>query len=205
MKTDEILPDAHLQRCLDFHGHLCPGLAIGYRAAEAALERLNEGRAEDEELVAILETDACGADAVQVLTSCTFGKGNLFHRDYGKQVYTFASRRSGKGLRIALKAGAFQLSPRHAELIEKIRNDTATEQERAEFQDLHRGKSYEMLEIDLDDLFSIEPVTIDIPEKARIEPSILCARCGEPTMGGKLVKVGERLLCKPCMEQEQAR
>jgi formylmethanofuran dehydrogenase subunit E len=205
MKIDEAWSEAHLQRCRDFHGHLCPGLAIGYRAAEAALERLNEERAEDEELVAILETNACGADAVQVLTSCTFGKGNLFYKDYGKQVYTFASRRSGKGLRIALKPGAFQLSPRHAELIERIRNDVATEQERAEFQDFHRSKSHEMLEIDLDDLFSIEPVTIDIPEKARIEPSILCARCGEPTMAGKLVKAGERSICKPCSEQEQAR
>ncbi|MBI5571662.1 MAG: TraR/DksA C4-type zinc finger protein [Desulfomonile tiedjei] len=205
MKTDKTLSEAHLQRCLDFHGHLCPGLAIGYRASEAALERLRETRAEDEEMVAILETDACGADAVQVLTGCTFGKGNLFHKDYGKQVYTFASRRSGKGLRIALNSGAFQLSPRHAELIQKIRNDEATDGERSEFKEFHTRKSHELLDMDLKQLFSIEPVTVAIPEKARMEPSILCARCGEPTMAGKLEKVGERLLCKPCFEQEQIR
>ncbi len=32
----------------------------------------------DEELFAIVETDACGADAIQVITGCTFGKGNFF-------------------------------------------------------------------------------------------------------------------------------
>ena len=28
------------QRRLEFHGHSCPGLAIGFRACEAARERL---------------------------------------------------------------------------------------------------------------------------------------------------------------------
>jgi len=33
------------QRCAAFHGHICPGLAIGYRAARLAMERLQESRA----------------------------------------------------------------------------------------------------------------------------------------------------------------
>jgi len=64
------------KRCVEFHGHICPGLSIGYRAALAGMDRLNEERAPDEEIVAIVETDACSADAVQVLTGCTFGKGS---------------------------------------------------------------------------------------------------------------------------------
>lgn len=28
------------QRCVEFHGHECPGLAIGYRASLAAREKL---------------------------------------------------------------------------------------------------------------------------------------------------------------------
>lgn len=39
-----------------FHGHMCPGLAIGIRAAEAALDQIGP-HAEDEEVVAIVETD----------------------------------------------------------------------------------------------------------------------------------------------------
>ena len=83
-----------------FHGHVCPGLALGYRAAETALERLRTGRAEDEELVTIAETDACGVDAIQVLTGCTVGKGNLFFKNYGKHAFTFINRLTGDAVRI---------------------------------------------------------------------------------------------------------
>ena len=83
-----------------FHGHECPGIAIGYRMATAAMARLSTIRAADEELVAIVENDACGVDAVQCLTGCTFGKGNLLFRDYGKQVYTIYARSSRQGVRV---------------------------------------------------------------------------------------------------------
>ena len=62
--------------CVRFHGHSCPGLASGYRAATAAMEALGVKRPEDEELVAICETDACGVDAIQVIAGTTAGKGN---------------------------------------------------------------------------------------------------------------------------------
>src|SRR5512143_3805622 len=86
---------------VDFHGHSCPGLALGYRVSVRALKEF-KGRAADEEMVAIVENSSCAVDAVQVMTGCTFGKGNLIFRDYGKQVYTFFTRPSGKGLRISI-------------------------------------------------------------------------------------------------------
>ena len=72
-----------LDKVIDFHGHWCPGLATGIRAAEWAVKEL--GKAADEEIVAVVETDMCGVDAIQYLTGCTFGKGNLIHQDYGKK------------------------------------------------------------------------------------------------------------------------
>ena len=84
-----------------FHGHACPGLALGYRVSQRALKEFRN-RAGDEELVAIVENNSCAIDAVQVMTGCTFGKGNLIFRDFGKQVYTFIRRPSGKGIRIAV-------------------------------------------------------------------------------------------------------
>ncbi len=94
-----------LQQVIRFHGHLCGGILLGYRAAKAGLERLGARRAEDEELIAIVENDSCAVDAVQVLTGCTFGKGNLFFRDHGKHVYTFALRPSGRAVRVSRKPG----------------------------------------------------------------------------------------------------
>ena len=81
------------EEIIQFHGHECPGLAIGYGMATAAMEKLDSIRAEDE-LVSIVENDACGVDALQCITGCTFGKGNLLFRDYGKNIYTIYCRSS---------------------------------------------------------------------------------------------------------------
>jgi len=163
------------------------------------MDWLKENRSEDEELVAIVETDACGADAVQVVTGCTFGKGNFLHKDYGKQVLSLISRKSGKGVRIAMRAGAFQPNERHMELVGKLRSETATPEEIEEFQSLHRQRSCQVLEMPLEALFKIEPTSVAIPEKARVEPSKLCDLCGEPTMGSKLNTENDRLVCRDCL------
>jgi formylmethanofuran dehydrogenase subunit E len=199
MTADEIFLNTDFQRCVDFHGHICPGLAIGYQAAKAGMASLQKNRAEDEELVAIVETDACGADAIQVLTGCTFGKGNFIFRDHGKHAFTLAGRKSGRGVRIALKPGVLEITERHRVLMDKLRQDGATEEERKEFQELHLQKSRFILEKSPEDLFTIKPVNLSLPPKARIEPSKLCARCGEPTMGSKLAKMEELEICRECL------
>jgi len=86
-----------------FHGHVCPGLAMGFRAASLAVQELASLRAGDEELVAIVENTSCAVDAIQMVSGCTAGKGNLIFRDYGKQVYTFIRRADGAALRLALR------------------------------------------------------------------------------------------------------
>ena len=186
------------QKCAEFHGHVCPGLAIGYRAAKAGMEWLAAKRAEDEEVVAILETDACGADAIQVLTGCTFGKGNFFHRDFGKQAFTLLGRKIGRGIRLTLRTGAFELSARHRELSDRIREGLATAEEKGEFQKLHEGKSLEILGKPLPDLFVMKEVSPPIPPKARIEPSKPCQICGESTMGSKLQTYKGKEICRAC-------
>jgi len=91
------------EKAMEFHGHICPGLTVGFRAAEEALRRIGVSQAKDEELVAIVENEACGVDAVQVLTGCTFGKGNLLFRDWGKQMFTLVRRNDGQRIRLAVK------------------------------------------------------------------------------------------------------
>ena len=95
------------EKVCEFHGHVCPGLALGFRVTTLALQKLNISRSVDEEMITFVENNACGVDAVQVLSGCTFGKGNLFFLDHGKQVYTFARRSNGKAVRISVKQGAF--------------------------------------------------------------------------------------------------
>ena len=90
----ELSPE-QIAKAVDFHGHWCPGLAIGLRAGEYVLNHM--GRAADEDIVALVETDMCAVDGIQVLTGCTFGKGNLRYQDHGKLAFTFYRRNDGKG------------------------------------------------------------------------------------------------------------
>jgi formylmethanofuran dehydrogenase subunit E len=199
MKEERSLLIDDFKKCADFHGHVCPGLAIGYQAAKAGIAWLEENRAIDEEVVAIVETNACGVDAVQVLTGCTFGKGNFIHKDHGKQVFTFISRESGKGVRIAMKPGVIEVGKRHQELLRKVMEGSATEEERKAFWAIHRKESQEILAKPAEALFTIKAVDIAIPPKATIESSIPCNRCGEPTMASKLVDQDGHKVCKDCL------
>ena len=70
--------EALWNKCAEFHGHKCPGLATGFRVATEAMAKLGlDGPEADEELVCVTENDSCAVDAVQVITGCTMGKGNL--------------------------------------------------------------------------------------------------------------------------------
>jgi len=201
MDADEILASADFKRCADFHGHVCPGLAIGYRAARAGMERLSEHRAVDEELVAIVENNACGVDAVQVLTGCTFGKGNFIFKDHGKQVFTFLGRKSGKGVRVARKPDDAEPDETHRELMRKIREETATEAERKMFRELHHERCRAILAKPTDELFSIRFVDVKPPPKAVIEPSVLCEKCGEPAMASRLGEEKGLKICRDCLKE----
>jgi len=188
------------QKCVEFHGHLCPGLAFGFQAAMAGMDFLSEARALDEEIVAIVETDACGTDAIQVITGCTFGKGNFIFKNYGKTAFTFVSRNSGKGVRIAKKYDPEPLlKTRHQELMQLIRENKADKTDHDEFWDLHRAKAMQILEQAPEHLFTITGITVAMPPKAKMEPSHRCDKCKEPTMASKLTQADSHFFCQSCM------
>ena len=201
MGAHEIMNSEDFKKCETFHGHVCPGLAIGYRAAKAGMAWLKEKRSEDEEIVAIVETDACSADAVQVITGCTFGKGNFIYKDYGKMAFTLLSRNSGRGVRIMLTGETARPDGEHMALIRKKIAGEISDDEQERFQHLHFKRSCMILEAPLDALFTIREISVKLPAKAPIEPSKACSRCGESTMTSKLARVDGQLLCRGCLDQ----
>lgn len=166
---------------------MCPGLAIGVRAARYALRELGP-HAQDEEVVAVVETDMCAVDAIQSLVGCTFGKGNLIHRDHGKNAFTFHRRADGKGVRLVTRPGAFP--PRDPAVDEAVHRARRTE---------------EILTCAEDALFRIEPVTAPPPLPARIHGSVVCEDCGEGVMETRSRRFGGRVLCIPCFERADRR
>ena len=199
METDQVLSNDDFKKCVDFHGHVCPGLAIGFRAANLGLAEVKEKRSVDEELVAVVENSACGVDAVQVLTGCTFGKDNFIHKDFGKHAFTFIGRNSGKGVRICMKPDVMSPNPRHRELMAKIREETATDEEKKTFWDIHQQRCREILTKPADELFTVSDVVVSLPPRARIEPSLACDHCGEPTMASRLAEKGGQQVCPGCL------
>jgi formylmethanofuran dehydrogenase subunit E len=185
-------------RCARFHGHVCPGLAIGFAAVKAGAEFLGLDAAEDEEIVAIVENDSCAVDAVQVLLSCTFGKGNLVFRDWGKQVFTFFDRKSGKGVRVALKGEMPSRAERHA-LKQKIDSGAATEADRKKWNDLREQEIIELVSPNAaSSRFDVKEVSVDIPPYATIVSTQECDVCGEPTMTTRMVEQHGKHLCGEC-------
>ena len=164
------------RQIIEFHGHDCPGLAMGYRMAAAALDGLNKARAQDEELVAIVENDACGVDALQCLSGCTFGKGNLLFRDYGKQVYTVYSRQSRQGVRVSFKV---------QDIPQTLRDD------RERF-------TRWLLSAPQAEILSVETVQMPDPEPARVFDSSICESCGEGVMETRTRQVDGKSICIPC-------
>lgn len=189
-----------LDATVSFHGHMCPGLAMGVRAAEVALERIGS-RSPDEDMVAIVETDMCGVDAIQFLTGCTFGKGNLIHRDYGKNAYTFIRRSDGRAIRVSTRPeGGVSKNPEWEDLFSRVRAATATASERERFQALHQQRAQQVLEAPIDELYTVREVEVAMPHRARIHASVICESCGEPTMETRVRRYGGRELCQPCFE-----
>ena len=191
--------DDDLRDVVQFHGHLCPGLALGYRVAKAALKELNAGRPQDEELVAVVENDSCAADAIQYITGATFGKGNLIFRDYGKHVYTFFNRRTGKGVRIAEDFRGFENDSRYGELSKRQQAGEDVSREMAEFK---MDKVAAVLRADDKDFLKIVPASSPLPSPARIRASVRCAMCGERFMESRARVTGGKSVCIPCFEKE---
>lgn len=160
------------EKAVAFHGHECPGLAIGVRACEIAAERLGIGASEDESIVCVTENDACGVDAVQALLSCTFGKGNLIYRDTGKQAFSFFERNSGKKIRLVLKPFEGEMS----------------RPERQKY----------ILEAPEENVFKIEKPSFEPPEKAKIFTTVICENCSEGTPEHKIRLQSGKKVCLDC-------
>lgn len=189
-----------VERVIEFHGHMCPGLAMGIRAAEVALDEIGP-HSPDEEVVAVVETDMCAVDAIQFLTGCTFGKGNLVHHDHGKSVFTFVRRSDGRAVRVSALPRAWGAAdPDWMELFNQVRAHTAAPEQRQRFFAIQAERSAQILAMAVDALYDVRQVHVDAPAPARILASIACGSCGEATMETRIRHLDGRQLCPPCFD-----
>ncbi len=193
-------PDDY-QKAIDFHGHCCPGLTIGYLAAKAALAHLKVERAEDEELVAIVESDGCGIDAIQVLLGCTIGKGNLIYKDYGKQAYTIGNRKTGQAVRVVMTGDMVPLTPEQEAIRTAVFSGHATPEQEAAWQKLQSERTARLLATPFEQVFKLQDVELKLPSEAKIFNSVICEYCGEKVMEARARLKNGKIACLTCTEE----
>jgi formylmethanofuran dehydrogenase subunit E len=196
MNLSDDLPVDFLE-AVRFHGHLCPGLAIGYVAAKVGMQVLGTGASEDEEVVAVVENNSCAVDAVQVLLGCTFGKGNLIFKDWGKQVFTFIDRRKSRAVRVSFTGPVPEREERRA-LRAKLDSGSASDAERKEWEELRHRAVNKILTADPHDFFLIREVPAGDPPRAEVVVTKPCGLCGEATVTTRMLEREGRLVCRDC-------
>jgi formylmethanofuran dehydrogenase subunit E len=197
-----------LTRTGEIHGHLCVGSAMGVIAAHWAMKELGVKESTGmEHVLAIVETNNCFSDGVQVVTGCTFGNNALIYRDYGKTAFTLL-KRNGEGIRIVAKREAGEnLKNRDQEAEELYRKvvteRSATREEEERMIELNREHCYDILSIPAEKIFDMEKVKMEVPAKySRILGSQICSKCGEKVMETRTVVRDGETLCLPCAKAE---
>ena len=206
-EIEDALAAGNLRRLLDLsgllHGHFCPASAMGVKGAARAVRELGVKSTGMEEIVAIVETNSCFSDGVQMVTGCSFGNNALIYRDYGKTAFTLA-RRTGEGVRISAVIDRVmeERSPETTNLWEKVVvNRAGTNEDSQRLTELWKELSLQVLDLPDEEVLVVKRVKIDVPAYARIFASVKCSVCGENSMEPRArVKEGKPV-CLPCSEQ----
>lgn len=189
-----------MHEVIAFHRHSCPGLAIGIRAAEYGMKLFPEVAPGN--FVCVTETDMCGVDAIQYIAGCSYGKGNLIHKDYGKTAFTFYDRNKMRGARL-LFAPKYpeEIAGESVYLAEKRKEGgfSAADDERNTA--LRTKMTQWLMTSKLEDIYSVEEVSVAPPRRAMVLESLDCEHCGEKTMESRTRRFGGKTLCIPCFEK----
>ena len=191
------------EMALAFHGHKCPAMPLGLRAAEAALNALGVTRAKDKELHVISETGkshaaGCFLDGIMSATGCTYGKANIEKRYYNKMAFTLIDVKKGTSVRVRLKDDFFG-NMLNSPFVAQRKQGVPPQDVPAEITDPLVNK---VMTMPAEMFLEIGP--IEKHEFARGKgcfDTALCAKCGERVFVDKLVESAAGKICIPCQEQ----
>ena len=196
-----------LKKAGELHGHHCNYLAYGIIAGLYGIKKLGITNTGMEEIIAIVETNNCFADGVQMVTGCSFGNNALIYRDYGKTSVTI-SKRDGQAIRLVLNP-EFEDSrekeyPEAYEMFNKLvaRRERGNPEDYARLMISFAEISAKELNVPAEKMFWIKQEKIEIPSFAPIFESVKCAKCGENVMISKAIKRDGEYYCIPCLNEE---
>jgi formylmethanofuran dehydrogenase subunit E len=186
------------------HGHKCPAMPMGLRAGAAAMNTLAVPRARDKDLVAILELGEdhcshCFGDGVQMITGCTFGKGNLRTLPYGKFGLTLVERATGRAVRVVPRAHA-QAKMKESRFFQEFRakgipaSKVPDEVVDPMIQQVMNAPEEQILVVGTE-------FRIEVDKMGEAFDTRPCDACGEMVVDRYLRVVGDKRVCIPCQER----
>ena len=153
------------------HGHYCPGLAIGVRAAVEGRRLMDDGNV-GRGLCVIAERSACWLDGM-MLVDATIGNGKLKLRDTGKVAFSFYNTESGASVRLVLKSGPAGQS--REEAIQWL------------------------LTAPFEEVFDVTDTKVPFPPFVPAPGEVLCSVCGEKTLESLVRVQNGKFVCPDCM------
>lgn len=163
-----------LERCVEWHGHLCMGQVLGLRMALKGMELL--GTRDAKRLIVTIENARCLADAIQVVTGTRVGRRSAKLVDLGKSAATFLDLETGRAWRVAVREFA----------------DPPGEKDAA---------CRAALDLPDEVMLAWRPVRVspgpmDLPGKPL--RAVPCARCGETVLDGRDLESADGPQCRSC-------
>ncbi len=161
-------------------------------------------RAKEKELLATVELGEdhcshCFGDGVQMITGCTFGKGNIRKVPYGKFGLTLTDRATGRSVRVVPRAEA-QAGMKKTTFFQEYRmkgvppSKVPDEVVEPLVQQVMNAPQEAILIVGAETRGPVE-------KKEETFASGVCATCGEMVVEKYLRVVGDRHVCIPCQEK----
>ena len=174
------------------HGHLCSGQVIGVRMSILGLGLLGYPCPlpfpEIKNIVGVVESERCLADAVSVASGLRFGRGSLKLINLGLLAATFGEISSGRAVRLLSREDSRQKVTAYAPQAKDLRN--------AEIEAYMVMPNAE--------LFEATAVRLHIPahEMPGARPEkVACEQCGILVRSGQARRQNGRTLCPVCAGQ----
>ncbi len=197
-------PKEFLKAGQQLHGHKCPAMPLGLRAGAAAMNALGVDRAADGQLVALVELGDnhcahCFADGIQMITGCTFGKGNIKQLGYGKFGLTLVEKSTGRSVRVVPRAdaqGATKQTPFFKEYREKGIPASKVPIE------VVQPLIDQVMAAPEDKILKVSEITPhELPKPVESFASFTCEHCGDMVVERYGRVVGSQKVCIPCHEE----
>jgi formylmethanofuran dehydrogenase subunit E len=171
------------------HGHLCAGQVVGVRMAMEGCRLIGLDNPRQlpqiKKLIVYVEMDRCATDAISFVTGVKLGRRSLKFVDNGIMAATFVNLETKKAFRLVSTEESRDLTESYAPEITDRR--------------LQQIEAYKRMEIET--LFTITPVVVDVPACDMPGPTrfkAVCQQCGQVVRDKREVMKNNRILCRPC-------